>query len=393
MRELLRITACWALLGALALSCGSDHDSLKKKDPPATGGAAGTDAGADAEPDAAADVEPDVFVEPTGVSKLTLLHAVVDSPRIAFCFAKVVDGLPTAPVGGPLPAGGLDFGASLVATKLEGVDWDKDDLLPIIVAGDFSLLVGKSCVEAVALAASFALPDSDAASDAGAAADADASVLDSAVDGDASDDASPPLPPPPKLRSAELPVLPAGTLSTGYSLLLAAAGCIGGAAFADPLETWACGPGYTTSTPTLSPVLVPLSRVVKPGAMGLQVVNAARAADPIDLASSYPQGSSIPKIHVVYDVAFGAISPRPPLLDYSATAFGSPIGASLLELGSQGSSVPVYTSTWKDALALGGLSGVKDGQNYALVLVGPRPNNAADKWWNGPRLVALPADP
>ena len=88
-----------------------------------------------------------------------------------------------------------------------------------------------------------------------------------------------------------------------------------------------------------------------------------------------------------------AISPRPPLLDYSATAFGSPIGASLLQLSSQGSSVPVYTSTWKDALALGGLSGVKDGQNYALVLVGPRPNNAADKWWNGPRLVALPADP
>lgn len=389
MREPLRITACFALLGVLAWACGSEHEALKKKDPPASGGAAGTDAGADVAPDVEVDADPDVFVEPTGSVKLTLLHAVVDSPRIAYCFAKVVDGQPGAPLGSPLPAGGLEWGRSLTVGQLEGVDFAKDDLLPVVVAGDFSLLAGKGCADAVTLAQSLAKPDADAT------LDAEAAVLDATPDGDAGDGdaATVELPPPPKLRAAELPVIPAGTLSMGYSLLFAAAGCIGGPAFSDPLETWVCGPGYSPSTPTLTPVLLPLSRVTKAAAMGLQVVNAARAADPIDVASTYPKGSSVPKIWVVDDVAFGAVAPRPPLLSYSATAFGAPISASLLEVSSQGSTAAMYTSTWKDALDLGGLSDVKDARTYALVLVGPRPNNPAAKWWNGPRLVALPADP
>lgn len=387
MREPLRVTACFTLLALIAWACSSDHEALKKKDPPATGGAAGADASADAEPDVEVDAEPDVFVEPTGSVKLTLLHAVVDSPRVAYCFAKLVDGLPGPLLGDPLPAGGLDWGGSVTVTALSGVDFAKDDLLPVVVAGDFSLLAGKSCAEAVALAQALSTTD------AGVTADADAQAGDAALDGDGGEGGPVELPPPPKLRAAELPVIPAGTLSIGYSLLFAAAGCLGGPAFSDPLETWVCGPGYTPLSPTLAPVLLPLSRVTHPGAMGLQLVNAARAADPVDLASSYPKGSSVPKIWVAEDVAFGAVAPRPPLLAYSSTAFGAPISASLLEVSSQGSTVPIYVSSWKDALDLGGLTGVKDGKTYALVLVGPRPNNPAGKWWNGPRLVALPADP
>ncbi|MCE7892436.1 MAG: hypothetical protein DYH12_22485, partial [Sorangiineae bacterium PRO1] len=206
-------------------------------------------------------------------------------------------------------------------------------------------------------------------------------------------DAPAALPPPPKLRAAELPVLPAGTLSMGWSLLFAATGCIGGPAFSDPLETYVCGAAYTPSTPTLTPVLVPLSRVTKPGAMGLMVVNAALAADPISVTSAHPKGSSIPGISVAYNVVFGSVAPRPPLLGYSATGFGAPISASLLEVTSQNASSPFYTQTWKDALAFGELSDVLDEATYALVLVGPRPNNPAAKWWNGPRVTALPAAP
>lgn len=388
MRALRRLSALLALSGAVVFACEGDHDALKKKKPPGTGGAAGSpaDSGSDVE----LDVAPDVFVEPPGTNKLTLLHGVVDATRIAFCFAKVVEGLPQPVIGSPLPPAGLTWGAALSVTELSGLDWAKDDVLPVVVAGDFSLLGGKSCAEAIALAESFALPDADAAGDA---EPADASVSDAADAGDAPSDAPSELPPPPKLRAAELPVLPAGTLSMGYSLLFAATGCMGGPAFSDPMEVHVCGADYTPSNPTLAPVLVPLSRVTKPGAMGLQVVNAARASDPIGVTSNHPKGSSIPGIPVASGVVFGAVAPRPPLLEYSATGFGSPISASLLDVTSQNSSSPFYTQSWKDALDFGGLADVKDEVTYALVLVGPRPNNPAAKWWNGPRVTALLADP
>jgi len=380
-----------ALLALVVHACEGDHDALKKPEPNGSGGAAGADAGPpDTSPDVELDVSPDVFVEPPGPNVLTLLHGVVDASRIAFCFARVVDGSPQAPLGSPLPPAGLPWGGALSVTELAGLDWAKDDVLPVVIAGDFSLLGGKTCVEAVALAASFVTPEPDAGGDAAAT---DASPSDAAEAGDAVADAVTELPPAPKLRSGELPVLPAGTLSSGYSLLFAATGCMGGPAFSDPMESWVCGAGYAPHKSTLGPVLVPLSRVTKPGAMGLQVVNAARASDPVDVVSKHPKGSSIPPIYVAEEVAFGAVSPRPPLLDYSATGFGAPITASLLEVSAQNSSSPSHTQSWKDALDAGGLSDAKDGKTYALVLIGPRPNNPAAKWWNGPKLVALPAAP
>lgn len=392
MRELTRISALLGLLGAVVFACESDHDALKKKPDPGTGGGAGSGgaAGADAALDVELDVGPDVFVEPPGPNALTLLHGVVDATRIAFCFAKVVNGLPEPVLGSPLPSAGLSWASALSVSSLPGLDWAKDDILPVVVAGDFSLLGGKSCSEAIALAESFADAGADAESDA---EPPDASASDASLDGDAPSDAAVELPPPPPLRAATLPVLPAGTLASGYSLLLAAAGCMGGPAFSDPMEVWVCGEGYSPAKPTLSPVLVPLSRLTKPGALGLQVVNAARAADTIDVSSRHPKDSSLPSIEIAYDVVFGAVAPRPPLLGYSASSFGSPVSASFLEVWSQGSSSPFYTQGWKEAVELGGLGEVKDEKTYALVLVGPRPNNPGAKWWNGPRLVALPADP
>ncbi|MBE7479368.1 MAG: hypothetical protein HS104_05180 [Polyangiaceae bacterium] len=61
-----------------------------------------------------------MFVEPTGPSKLTLLHGVVDATRIAYCFARVVDGLPEPVLGSPLPAAGLSWGAALAVSELPG---------------------------------------------------------------------------------------------------------------------------------------------------------------------------------------------------------------------------------------------------------------------------------
>jgi hypothetical protein len=389
------------LLAGLALvawpwACGQNHDALKQKNPPATGGSAG-EAGVDAQPDgdadaAEADAPGDAFVEPPGAPVLTLMHGVVDAQRIAFCFAKVNAGVPAPPTGSPDPAGGLAFGTPLVLTSIAGFDWDVDDIQPIVVTGDFSLLAGKTCSEVIALADYYA--DAGAGDDAGQADAGDAGASDASLDAESSAaDAETEPPPPPPARALAMPVLPAGTLSGGYSNLLVATGCIGGPGFTDSYETFICGQSYTPTTPTLSPVLVQLSRVADASSVGLSVVIAALASDPIDLVSTAPEGSSFSDIHIAYGTVYGAIAPKPPLFGHPKAAFGSPFGSAVLEVNSLGSSAPFYTQEWSTALAASGLSDVSEGRTYAIVLVGPRPNNLEMKWWNGPRLVAIPTAP
>lgn len=393
MLRLPRLLPFIAVALALPYACSDDKSVLEKK--PSTGGTGGTSADASSE-DAPIDAPPDmvladgpldVFVEPPGKTALTLMHGVVDAPRVAFCFSKVEAGVPGDALGAPLPAGGLGWAEALVVTSLAGLDWTADDLQPIVVAGDFTKLGGKSCSELVALAASLAEAGSSVdASDAG-----DDASLDGGSDAKPADAASE-LPPPPLVRALELPVLPAGTLGGGYSNLLVASGCIGGPAFADDYGTYVCGEGYTPASPTLIPVLVRLSRVTEAGKLGLQFVNAARAADPIDLVSTAPEGSSFSDVNVVFDAVFGSVGPKPPLFR-PKDAFGSPLPAAVVEVNALNASVPFYTQSWGDALAAGGLTDVSNGRTYAFVLVGPRPNLGGMKWWNGPRLVLLPTEP
>ena len=391
----------WALLGvlgaAVAGACSTDHDALKHK-PSASGGAAGeAGADADADLDVAVDVVVDQFVEPPGSNVLTLLHGVVDAPRIAFCFAKVDGGVAAPPLGAPSPAAGLGWGNGLALSAIAGLDWTTDDIQPIVIAAtDFATLSGKTCADAMALAESYAdAGGADASEDGGAAdasVDADASAGPADADAGAGD-AEAELPPPPPVRSLELPVLPAGTLSGGYSNLLVATGCIGGPGFTDSLETYVCGQSYSPSSPTLSESLVQLSRVGVSTALGLQVMNAALASDPIDLSSVPPEGSPLPTLGIASGVVYGALSPKPPMLTFSKVSFGNPISASALEVTSQGSSSAVFASPWSAAFASGGIPDVSDGSTYAIVLVGPRPNITGTKWWNGPRLSVIPTAP
>src|SRR4051812_19244414 len=108
------------LPGLLAPGCLSDHGELAERTTggsggAASGGAAGIsggsggaiaplpdggaslDAALDARSDASAPIPPD---EPPGPRTLTLLHGVVDSPWIGFCFATVHDGKPAKVTGG-----------------------------------------------------------------------------------------------------------------------------------------------------------------------------------------------------------------------------------------------------------------------------------------------------
>ncbi len=373
-------------------ACSSSHEGLKQK-PPATGGTGGVADAADVESDTG-DSAPDAFIEPEGTPRLTLLHAVVDSERIAFCFSKVEDGIAGSPVGSPLPAAGLEPGQSLVVDAIPGLDWHTDDLLTTVVAGDFSLLQGKSCSEAIALAQSFS-NEADAgsdASDAGSdASDAGAEIADASTDGDS--EAAPPPPPPPPLRAMDLPVLPAPTLGNGYSYLLAASGCIGGPAFVDDSAEFVCGPGYTPETPTLSPVLVKMSRISSPDAVGLQALNASLGSDPVDLTSIGPPTRSLNDLDIAYGVAAGAISPQPPNLNYPRVLFGNPISASKLDVTPYGSGAVSYEQSWSAALSAGTLSDIEEGKNYTIVLSGARSTLTKMKWWNGPTLTVLANDP
>lgn len=366
---------------ALALhpGCSSDHDGLKKK-PTSTGGTGGALSDGSDEDVGTEDTGADVAIEPEGTPRLTLFHAVVDSPRIAFCFSKVTDGVPGPAIGEPIPLGGLEFGHPLVVDSLTGLDWKTDDILTTLVAGDFALLAGKSCSEAIAFAASL-VPVNEAASDAGQDADSDAEA------------APPPPPDPPAVRAAELPVVPAPTLGKGYSYLLAAAGCIGGPAFTDADEIFLCGTNYTPDSPTVAPIVVKMSRIVDPGRVGVQVLNTSFGSDPVDVQSAGPPTQGLPGLDLVYGVTGGAISPTTPNLAFSASMYGVPLSESKIQVTPYGSGTISLETTWQNALAVGGASELEDGKSYVIVLSGPRTTLTGMKWWNAPTIGVLPSDP
>ncbi len=400
-----RLLACIGLLLGAASACTSNHDVLATH--PSSGGSGGGKI--DAAPDAqggsggAADAGPDV-VEPNGPDRLTLVHGVVDAKRIAFCFASVDTSGTSTLVGSPLPAAGLDFAHATSLGSLPGLDFAKDALQPVVIAGDLSLVSGMTCDAAVALAEQMSTPDAgpDAAGDAGsdgsagdAAADgavaADAAASDAAPDAiaDAAADAPPPVAPP--LRAEALPVLPAGTLTGGRSYLLVAAGCMGAPGFSDSLDQAVCGDGYAPDQPTLTPVVVRMSRITQPNLLGLQVVNASRATDSLTLQSGTPPNTTHNALTIASNVGFGAILPRPPYLDHALVDYGTPLDT--VPLNAYSGSTLALSDPWSATLQAGGLSKLADGQTYALIAVGPRLDVATPGWWNAPAITVVPTAP
>lgn len=423
-----RLLAGSSLILAGLCACNTNHDLLAAH--PSGGGSGGvlSDAGPDAaggggSGGSAPDAAPDV-VEPKGPDRLTLVHGVVDAKRIAFCFASVDSAGKSTLVGSPLPPAGLDFGHAKAVGSLTGLDFAKDAIQPVVIAGDLSLVSGMSCNAAVALATKLSTPDagpdaasdaaaSDAASDAApdaAASDAgaasDASAKDAGTDAsgdaaadapsdagsdvtDAAVDAPPPVAPP--LRAEALPVLPAGTLTGGRSYLLVAAGCMGAPGFSDSLDQAVCGVGYAPDQPTLTPVLVRMSRLTKPDKLGLQVVNASRGTDSLTLQSGTPPNTTHNPLTLASSVGFGAILPRPPDLARQLAAYGVPLGT--VPLQAYSGAALALTQKWSAALSLGGLSKLQNGQTYALIAVGPRIDIATPGWWNAPVIGIVPTAP
>lgn len=223
-----------------------------------------------------------------------------------------------------------------------------------------------------------------------------APLTDAGSDAEAGDDAgsdagSTPTPDPPPLRVAELPAVPAGTLRGDRSYLMVLTGCVGGPAFTHPSEGLVCGASYTPRAPTLELLLVQLSRITRPLAVGMQFLNASPAARELDLRSTPREGAVGEALTIAARIRYGRLAPRPPLLEHAAANYGLPATESDLQAVMAGASSGGTLTTWAEALPSG--VSLTNGQSYAVVAFGPIPGLSAAAWWQGPRVLALPNQP
>jgi hypothetical protein len=163
---------------------------------------------------------------------------------------------------------------------------------------------------------------------------------------------------------------------------------MGGPAFTHASEGAACGLDYSTTNPTLRPVLVNMSRVTSPDKLGVQALNASLAIEEIGMRTA-PSGAAGSVIAA--SVSSGEISPKPPNIAATAAQYGVSDPSWMVEV--QDGGVTALSESWATVLARGALSGVEDGKTYAFIFVGPRPDLKAANWWNAPAITIAPTAP
>lgn len=402
------------LVAAAAPACETDHGALaKSRNTGGAAGAAGRASGGNAQAGftmipqtggtqatGTGGRAPD---EPPGKNMLTFVHGVVDAGRVLLCFVAG-RGDSARALGAPVAE--LDYGQSLVLPAIDGASFASDDIEPVIIAGELDWVAELDCAEAIAIARAeqdaaptSAEPPIDtvgggagaggAPSSGGGAADGGAPVNGGA--GGAGGDGSPPLPEPPRLRLGELPILPAGTLNGGRSYLFVANGCIGGPAFAGKDARAACGERYSPGAPTLSAVLVAMSRRVEFGKLGLQVAHASVATAGVDVSSSRVLSEPGSALVIASGVEFGTLLPGIARTTASSeeylanSAFGQ---VDVLEVTGE-----TFSERWSALTERAGLAALDDGTSYALVVLGPNPGLKRSGFWNPPALTLVPTDP
>src|SRR6478609_1586583 len=401
------------LFGAGFVACVTNHEALEKKTTGrATGGGGGTLAsggapshrgGSGEQPGTGGGHADD---EPPGDSVLTIVNGIVDAPSVALCLAKVDSDGKVTPLGSPLTDAPLEYGQSLVLHDVDGVDFDVDGLEPIAIAGELERIAGLDCEAAIARARSeeALAAGGDNSGQGGAAGDGAGMRMPSSdgnggsgADGGSSAEAggSGGASPGPKevraaLRVRGLPAISPGTLNAGRSMVFAANGCMGGATYDGKDAEAYCGVGYTPREPTLSAVLVSLSRQVSDGHVALQAVHASLANAQVDLRSR-PPFPSLESGVAITSVSLGQVAPRPASIQNALFDLGS---ARKYRLSVESKAVVLFYQPWAAALSNGGLSQLQNGQGYALVFSGPRADlPAVTDLWNAATLTAIAVDP
>ena len=414
---------------AFSTDCSSDHSSLAARPRAAgagskagaggasagRGGAGGTQTGNGAKGGTGGTaINPDKHVEPMGRSVVTLVHGVVDAERIAWCFARVRDGV-TELVGEPLPDGGVGYGQSFAFETLPHVDNERDGLLPFVIAGDLSLVAGLDCEAAVARAhAERPLPPArgsgGSAGDAGSAGaggqggesgeNGQSGALNGGA-GPASDGGAPgageggageaPVPKPPALRVGTLPGLPAGTLAQGYSLLEVADGCLGAPGFVDPRSESICGAGYTPSEGSLTAEFVILSRKAAAGMLALQALHASRGSENLGVRVAPPPDAVESYVTLVDNFTEGALRPADPRRDLANTAYGTSARGWNVEATLNGNTT--FAESWSAIEKRSGVTTLENGRGYTLIVLGPSYRVDDAGWWNPQAFGLIDNDP
>ncbi len=324
------------------------------------------------------------------------MNGVVDSERVAFCFARD-DGDREKFVAEPAPASGLDFGHSFHVESLPDLDFSEDAITPYVIGGDLDLLDGLDCEQAVALArelTALALPKDDGSGgggapngEGGAGGDSPEPPVDEAGGAGGAD--SVPLPDPPALRVGALPAFPAGTLSGGFRHVARCRRVPGRPLVREQegrrdlrqrLRGW-------------NDARSELRRDVTPGCVQRRVSSAerlTRVGAPRRASLGPLDGVNVP-ISIADQVIDGKIEPVPANSLYGSFDYGLEDPAVRVRfIDSNGEECAV---SWKELLGRGDVDAVEDGKNYVLVALGPRVGIGSESWWNSPTIGIAAADP
>jgi hypothetical protein len=404
------------LFSAGFVACVTNHEALEKKPAGrggsgsggtfASGGAPSHRGGSGGEAENGGGHADD---EPPGESLLTIVNGIVDAPSVTLCLAKVDSDGNVTPFGSPLTDAPLEYGQTSVLREIDEIDFDTDGLELFAIAGELERIAGLDCDEAIARARSEeALSDASGNGGGGnepgqGGAAGDRGEIDLPSNGGSAGEGggagqeggSGGASPGPKavrapLRVRGLPAIAPGTLNAGRSLVFVANGCMGGATYSGKAAEQYCGAGYSAREPTVSAILVSLSRQVSDDHVALQVVHASLANAPVDLRARPPFPSTADGVAIA-SVQPGQVAPRPASIQNALFDLGS---ARKYQVSVESQGTVLYAQPWITVLSQSGLSKLENGRGYALVFNGPRADlTPVPNLWNGPTLTAVPVDP
>lgn len=369
----LPLVAAVSLL-ASSVRCSTDHEQLAQR--PGSGGSGGTGQGGNA---TATNLTSSVAATstgsggtvhyaPDGPDVLTLVHGQVDAERIAFCLGRDTADGETRFDAVPIPDGGLDYGEVFTLGESEAIDFEADDLKLVVLAGEFD--ADAECAESFEQAywpARLHEPDPGAGGAGGAAGAAGA--------GGASPVERPPL------RALELPTIPANSLVLGRHYVMVLSGCMGGPGVVD--DGLHCGRTHSPQTPSLRPLLVPVSRKVEPERLSLQFMHASAATPSVDFRSLPGTEGSGVQLYLATGLSFGRVVPTDPQTSYSLADIGISGGADLVVLGSNAQQ---FTTPWSELL---GTAEIAAEGSYLGILLGPTLGSKSDDGFNETRVTLL----
>ncbi|MEO7033918.1 MAG: hypothetical protein ABI548_08550 [Polyangiaceae bacterium] len=398
-------------MAGLLAACETDHAALQKKPNSAGGAGAGGTAGVAGSPApirGGADGQGGGHAddEPPGSNVFTIVNGVVDAPSVVLCLAKVSAAGDSVPFGAPLTEEPFVYGDNIVLKSVPGAAFDADTLQPFIIAGELDLVAGLTCEdavtraqdeEAVAIDANARAADpaqagaSDGVTDPGAAgASSGGNPAGGSAAGDGGSGGATSVEVRSRLRLRKLPAIPAGTLSAGRSILYVATGCMGGATFNTASSAEYCGDGYTEQMPTVSGMLVSLSRRTLFGEAGMQFLHASLASQAVDVSSRPPLPAQDTGISLVSTVTAGQLAPHSAILSHPASEFGA---TRLYDVAILDGGTVLTAEPWTDVLLRGGVKALTDGVTYALVLLGPRADHSsATTLWNPSAITVIPVE-